>query len=416
MKRFLGVVYRTTALIFCAVVGLPFLYLIEPFYRIRIRDLLQDRIGHLSLMNDVELRKWQLMGKPARTFFVYVLWNPANRQLANMWRRKLFVIENRWVASAFYGMRPLLARTRFLSRPPVIEKEHEVISLSRPNLEFTDEEEREGRRRLAEMGIKERDWFICFHARDSRYLNERPGFSVRGIKDPYRNCSIENYLPAAKWIAEQGGFAIRVGMLADQPLPDLGPRVIDYATRYRSDFMDIYLAARCRFFLGNSSGLICVPICFNRPTAQANKVPLSASGLGNQQLFIPKLLRQLGSGKILTFPEAHALGLFDTSTRARWDRCEASHTYLQLGLEWVENTPEDILDLCKDMVDMIEGRPANPEAIRLQEIYRQFHFGALTSRYSSRIGPRFALKYRHLIEPELERAPGRSYPELHESA
>ncbi len=395
----LGQVYRKTCLVLFAVFGLPVLYLVEPFYRLRFRDMFQDRIGNFAANNDIEIRKRRLEGAPPRTLFVYFLWNPANRQLADMWKRCLCVIENRWIASAHFGIKPLLAKTRFQNRPPKPESEHRVISLGRATLQFTESEKEKGGKLLAEMGIGPDDWFVCLHSRDNAYLMRRAGYSVRGVKDEYRNCPIENYFLAARWIAERGGYVVRMGALVEGPLPDLGPRIIDYATKFRSDFMDIYLSGTCALFLGSSSGLMSVPVCFDRPVAQANKVPLTSSGFGTKQLFIPKLLRKLDTGALLTYPEAHALGLFDTSTPERWSWCEAAGTYPGLGLEWIDNTPEDILDLSKDMFDMIDGHAVDPEAARLQEVYRKFHCGPQASEYSSRVGPRFALKYRELIEP-----------------
>ena len=398
--------FQRAALVSFAIFVLPILYAIEPFVRIRLRSLGEDRIGECSMRNEVFERRLRRDGSPPRTIFIYIMWNPANRQLADMWKRKWLVVESKWVTRLFLACQPLLMKTRFFNPFPVAETEHELLSTTTPVLEFTREEEEEGQRRLREMGVGPEDWFVCFHARDSRYFTHRPGFIARDVKNEYRNCSIENYLPAVDWIAEQGGFALRMGVAVETPLPEgPGSRIIDYATKYRSDFMDIYLSAKCRFYLGNSSGLICVPVCFNRPTAQANKVPLTASGFGDQQLFIPKLLRWSLSGEVLTFPQAHALGLFDTSTEERWRSREAAETYDELGLEWIENTAEDIIDLCRDMLDMIHGRSPDPEAVRLQEIYRQFHFGPLAGPYSSRIGPRFALRYRHLIDPSSGKAP-----------
>lgn len=48
------------------------------------------------------------------------------------------------------------------------------------------------------------------------------------------------------------------------------PKIIDYATKYRSDFADIYLSAKCKFFVGCSAGILCVPYIFHVPVIQAN--------------------------------------------------------------------------------------------------------------------------------------------------
>jgi len=41
-------------------------------------------------------------------------------------------------------------------------------------------------------------------------------------------------------------------------------RIIDYASGCRNDFMDIYLGANCRFYLGDTAGLAGLPVLFRR--------------------------------------------------------------------------------------------------------------------------------------------------------
>ena len=73
-------------------------------------------------------------------------------------------------------------------------------------------------------------------------------------------------------------------------------------------------------------------------------------------------------------------------------RCE------ELGWEVVENHEDDILDLCKDMVDSLEGIRTAPEVRTLQKYYQdQFHDYFGQDSGVGFIAPRFALKYRALI-------------------
>ena len=53
---------------------------------------------------------------------------------------------------------------------------------------------------------------------------------------------------------ERGAWCLRMGDPSMRPMPR-APRVIDYAhSAIRSDWMDVFLCARCRFFIGNTSG------------------------------------------------------------------------------------------------------------------------------------------------------------------
>lgn len=60
------------------------------------------------------------------------------------------------------------------------------------------------------------------------------------------------------------------------PLPAMD-RVVDYAHHpERSPELDLFLAARCRFFIGTSSGLALVATVFSRPVLYTNLHPPSA--------------------------------------------------------------------------------------------------------------------------------------------
>ena len=48
------------------------------------------------------------------------------------------------------------------------------------------------------------------------------------------------------------------------------PRIIDYATDFQSDFMDLYLSARCTFFIGNNGGMVTLPLIFRKPLVIVN--------------------------------------------------------------------------------------------------------------------------------------------------
>src|SRR3990167_3985389 len=116
-----------------------------------------------------------------------------------------------------------------------------VLNTKYPFVNFTKEEEKQGKAKLAEMGVKENSRFICFHARDSSYLNK-----IQPARDftyhDFRDSSISNYLLAAEEMTERGLYAIRTGAVVKQKLQINNSMLIDYATNgHRSEFMDIYL-------------------------------------------------------------------------------------------------------------------------------------------------------------------------------
>ena len=110
--------------------------------------------------------------------------------------------------------------------------------------------------------------------------------------------------------------------------------------------MDLFLCARCRFFLGNTSGLFGLAGIFGKPSALANMTPLGcvyAQFPGD--ISIPKLLMDV-QGRMLPLPEAFA----DEASEFR-----LAPEFAERGLKQVDNTPQEIAELAIEMLDRLDG-------------------------------------------------------------
>lgn len=376
---------------------LPLLYLIEPFWRLRFGNPIDERIGHLVMNIDYFARHLQLRGWPKRTTFVLFSNTAANRTILGMWKRVFCVVEGRLPRFLSVAAQPILERTRFhikLSFPYDMEL-HRAYSEAQPVLGFSEDQDRRGREFLKRIGMGENDWFICFHSRDPAYLAlHRPNVPS---KPSLRDCSILNYLPAVRWVTEQGCFAFRMGQDMSEDMPETdNPRIIDYAKHHRSDFLDAWLLGRCRFFLGNTSGLINIPWAFNLPTGYANYAPYRGVGIGKYCIWIPKLMKNR-EGRLLTFKEIDALGLLKKHYGPDPFDGEAAEAYESLGVQWVENDADDILGLAQDIMDSLKGNLLRDDVRALQwRFYARLQSG-IDERYVGTLSPRFIRRHADLF-------------------
>jgi putative glycosyltransferase (TIGR04372 family) len=361
--------------------------------RVRILQLNSPgRIGHL--VTDVAtFVKGRMLGLTSR--YCAILISPpgvaANECLLDYWQRYITVIR-----SPFWAR--LLARlTRFRllvhdTGTLALDETAAYIAVERewghrpPLLELSEAHRRRGQAWLAAVGIPPQAEFICFHSRE-------PGYSPQDeALHSFRNSSIENYLPAAAELAGRGLWCLRMG---DPSMRRIGAmdKVIDYARLdSRSDWLDVFLCASCRFFLGSCSGLVNLANVFGKPCAVANQAPLShVYSFGINDLCIPKLLWSESERRYLTFGEV---------LRSEVGNFRFTKLYEARRLKLVENTAEHVLDLALEMLERSEGRAVYTD--RDEELQRRFTALMRPGHYSyggvNRVGREFLRKYEHLLD------------------
>ncbi len=124
-------------------------------------------------------------------------------------------------------------------------------------LRLSESENARGKNALQEAIGHEISWFAVLHIRESK----------NGILNlgQARDVNISNYEDIAKVISNEGGLLIRMG---DRNFPKLKSKfeAFDYAhSNIKSEFMDVWLWANAKFWIGNVSGATFAPIPFKVP-------------------------------------------------------------------------------------------------------------------------------------------------------
>lgn len=274
-----------------------------------------------------------------------------------------------------------------------------------PQLSFTAEEHKKGQELLRRLGVPEGIRHVCMFAKD-RFYTDSPDTkldpnSYWGSRD-FRNCDIKNYLPAAQYIAEQGMYVFRMGIhQPEELLPSgLDQRIIDYTGTVRQtlddpDFADAYLQATCKFFLGTTSGIYVLSSMFGVPVAYANMIPYGECGRMPHDIVIFKKCRNRTTGEFIPFPDLIARGL-----DADWLTLDELEKLDQDGIEFVENTGEEILDLAREMNMRLDGTwKSDPEDEELQRRYIALSPARCFdgSGFPGRVGAAFLQAEKHLL-------------------
>ena len=341
------------------------LRIVKSFKRVRIVRVQADRIGHLAYNTDIFLRQFAAKKQlKKRVLLLGVAGEVANEQLLNMYRRMFPIIQNK-TAHTILGWLPIKESEVFQDLELLHDTNYPYYKWdnAKRNLYFTPGEEVKGKELLSQMGIGDNSWFACFHSRDSAYLSGAYPEGDWNYHD-FRDSDIKTYMEAARHIALSGGFAVRMGYLVSEKLPELHePRIIDYPSQYRSDFGDIYLPAKCKFFLGDTAGIFMVATIFGVPVACANFSFLTLlTAYREGDLFIPKKIWSIELKRFLTFGE-----ILENGIGGYLD----SKDYLESGLEVVENTPQEILELCREMNERLDG--TYEQSKEDEELQTRFH-------------------------------------------
>lgn len=219
----------------------------------------------------------------------------------------------------------------------------------RPFLTMEPELERRGAAVLSGFGVQPDAPIVTVHVREEGY---NPGLS-RFMHQ--RDGRFETYGQAVGGLVARGFTVIRLGDRTMTPAPAM-EGLIDYPfTDAKSDWMDIYLAGRCAFHIGTSSGMSFVPMLFGHPVLFTNFPTLSHLVCAPSVVSLPKVL-QTEDGATIPFA---------SFCQEHGDILEAYDAVLH-NVKFQDNTPQDLADAALMMVehlDLATGKIVFPDGL-----------------------------------------------------
>jgi len=380
--------------VFLFILAVPTIFLIRllrPFVTLRFSPLPSSRIGHFAAHTEIYLcQRDKGMHDPRTIDLFYYITPFCNYQLKKMWDRSNLRIAT--FVKMLDRINDLIpGKERHIVPLPTERDVHNLIVTTPAHISFNKKEEELGQKECRRIGISNGSAHICFHARDSLYLDTLIS-SQRWDYHDFRNSDIASYLSAAEELAGRGYYMIRMGAVVKDQLSSKNKQIIDYATKYRTDFLDIYLAATCRFFICSLSGISEIAKIFRRPVAWVNSIPIAhLHSWDPMDISIPKKLWLRRERRFLSFPE-----IFNSDVGTIFD----SQEYDRRGIDIIDNTPEEIRDLALEMEGRLNGswKSSSDDEKLQQKFWSQVKPGELHGKVSARIGTKFLKQNRNLLE------------------
>ncbi len=340
-----------------AITFILFMRLIRPFFLIRIQPFIYWRLGHYAGNTELYLCEQDAkINVPDKPYFDiwYQETNDSNLQLKKMWSRVLHVWPGRFMA--------IVDRTNLKMGGGDIHQigmntyhdrdVNNLLDKIPAHLSFTESEEIQGKKNLELLGIPADAKFVCLIVRDSAFLNNqstKAHLTVDWSYHNYRDCNVQNYIMAAEELTKRGYYVIRMGALVKEAMNVSNPKIIDYAmSGKRTDFMDIYLGAKCAFCITNGTGFDAVPLIFRRPIVWIDQVAMGFFfTFSNKFLAITKKHWSRKEKRFLTVKE-----IFESGAGYFY----RSKEFDSLGIDLIESTPEETCAAVLEIEERISGK------------------------------------------------------------
>lgn len=383
--------------------------LLRPLFVIRMGVLHNQFIGHYSGNVEIYLCERD-SGINWQKRHIDLWFNQtdiiSNEQVKKIWKRQLTILPKVFLFPV-YRLNRLIPFGKFHQIESTYHDRdvNNLLHTQPSHASFTAEEEDMGLQLLRKMGIPEGAPFVCLIVRESIFHSQ---FQFTN----YRNADVSRCMLAAEELTKLGFYVVRMGKKVEQKFESDNTKILDYASSaFRSDFMDIYLGAKCFFVISTSTGWDNIPcILFRRPVVYINFVPISLFATWNHNTlaifkrhWFPPQKRFLTQSEIFYLIDRGFVSAFPL--------------YDELGIKLIENTPEEICDVVMEMVDML--RPERPnrtdEENKMQDafwsIYRhnlqRFNLRHLHGDLRARVGAKFlaaAPEFTHdIIDPTISR-------------
>jgi putative glycosyltransferase (TIGR04372 family) len=328
----------------------------------RVATLPMTTIGGLAVKLDTLLRRKLHTSHRPRYLFVRKGGEIANTYFFELIQRRLMFIEATWLAVLLEPVGEIPSHLNMLSELTYPSKDE----LGRyPPLDwFAPHDHARGRELLANMGIASPGaWYVCFFARDNVYSQQNNQGTVLDRYVAYHSCrnsEIAAQVASMKFILDRGGYVIRIGSTAALPVPFAHQHLIDYPfSDFRSDFADVYLVCHARFLIGDASGIVDLSSIVDMPLGWINQVFYYPSVTRKNTICIPKLIREIATGRIVTIAEFYDLlpQNPDSLIESVVDKLN------ERGLAYEDNSEDDILAVTMAMYYQFVEHAPPPDGV-----------------------------------------------------
>tara|TARA_B100000941_G_scaffold290448_1_gene272485 strand:- start:1919 stop:3133 length:1215 start_codon:yes stop_codon:yes gene_type:complete len=362
------------------------------FFNIVFVRIYAHRVGHLTADMRIKVKENILNGSTKKIVAFHIEKEIANDHIVKYFEDYLIFVRNRiigflllpftWIFFLNLDGHKVSATTSTSQYSQIIsswDKRKPLFIINNKDIEV-------GNEFLEGIGFKKDDWFVCVHARDSKYSLEK---SNSDFGQEFRNVSIESYIPAIEYIIQKGGKCIKMGHKRSEKLKEIDG-LYDYSSfDGKNDQLDVFLFSQCSFSLCSDSGVIELSNLFGTPAAITNLAPMSNSLHGfSENICIPKL-----------YVKDNKLVPFKTIMESDMSNFRYNSQFKISKINLQDNSEDEILELTKEMYLFVNGslKMDSHEEKLYADFKNLFKEGHYMYKGNAQISKYFLKKYQNLI-------------------
>jgi putative glycosyltransferase (TIGR04372 family) len=366
MRRFKKLTLQDLLLVVPALVTAILLRVLRPVVTIRFRNMPADEIGPLTVVSQHYLRIKETQQKKRQLDFWYLKDSVkvSNDYMLNFVKSQIKVHSSRFIELVAAISEALPGAQHYQ-----IESEIRITLLEGvgKKLKLPQKDRDSSSEYVKKIGIDPQKEFVALMVRDGAYKSDivQANTQVRTDKEIYRNQDINDYLQVAEKFASMNVQIVRMGAKVERPFTSNSPLIIDYAsTGMRTEAADIYLASECAMCISTNLGFDHIAAMSGKLRVITNQaLIIQASTLFySTDVFILQRFIERSSGRLLTLSESLQ---FEEIRNLDW-----YHKVIDRGLDFVRNTPEEILEASLEGWQRSKGQWVDsPEGLELQAKY-----------------------------------------------
>ena len=330
------------------------LLLLSRIIQVRIHPIVNDRIGHFAINTELSLLKISENRKNSNAKKLDIgcagSVSSVNSALEKMWKREFAFKTGEW-GWLINDISKRVKSENFFQESTANDKEGRLLNFP-PNLNFSNDEEAIGEEFFKNNDVLHPEKIVCLNVRDSAFLSQSEALNWSKSRDwsyhDYRDSEIGTYVAAAEMLADMGYTVFRMGAIVKEPLVSKHPRVIDYATNgMRTEFLDVYLGAKCKFCISTGTGWDSIPQIFRRPSMYVNLLPpFSVVCVVRELLIYPKVLSKNATEINMSVKDLFEFGLAASL---------GTEMYMDAGVEIRDLSSEELVEAVTEMAQRVEG-------------------------------------------------------------